>query len=78
VVVSGEAGGTWSLVREAEGWALRMGPAAEPAARIRLDQDAAWRLFFKALPPATAAERVAIDGDASLARPYLSALAVMA
>jgi hypothetical protein len=55
-----------------------MGPAAAPAPRIRRDLDAAWRLFFKALPRPTAAERVAMVGYASLARPYLSALAVMA
>ncbi len=78
VVIDGEAGGTWSLVRGAAGWELHVGPATEPAARIRLDQDTAWRLFFKGLTAATAAERVAFEGDVSLARPYLSALAVMA
>jgi hypothetical protein len=78
VVISGEAGGAWSLVREADGWGLRTGPATEPAARIRLDQDAAWRLFFKALPHAAAAERVVFEGDVALAKPYLDTLAVMA
>ena len=78
VAISGEAGGTWSLLREAEGWRLWRGRATAPAALIRLDQDGAWRLFFKALPPASAVERVAFEGDVSLAKPYLGSLAVMA
>ena len=52
--VTGPAGGTWTLVRESERWALFEGAADRPECRLVLDQDTAWRLFFKALSADTA------------------------
>jgi hypothetical protein len=46
--------------------------------RLVLDQDTAWRLFFKALTADAARERVTIDGSAALAEPALRTLAIMA
>lgn len=45
--IVGEAGGDWSLLRRNGAWALYTGAAEGAAARVRLDQDLAWRLFTK-------------------------------
>jgi uncharacterized protein (TIGR03083 family) len=76
--VRGEAGGSWTLARTEESWQLMAG--ADPAwtTRVTLDQDAAWRLFSKALPPDRARLEIQIEGDAGLGRTFLSTLAVMA
>jgi uncharacterized protein (TIGR03083 family) len=76
--IGGEAGGSWTLGRTRESWQLLSG--ADPAwtTRVSLDQDAAWRLFSKALTPDRARHEIQIEGDAGLGRTFLSTLAVMA
>lgn len=79
VEVAGESGGSWHLWREEGRWRLLPGPApGQPAATVRLDQDTAWRLFFKMIGEQEAHRRVRIDGDAALGTPFLAARAVMA
>lgn len=81
VTIDGEAGGAWHLVREAAGWELREGEAttaaAGTAARVRLDAETAWRLFFNALDRDEAERRVAAEGDADLCARFLSVRSVM-
>lgn len=74
--VTGEAGGTWTLLHRGGAWSLFAGAFGAPAARVTLDADAAWRLFFKALRP-DAEGRVAIEGDVALGRVCLASRAVM-
>lgn len=78
VIVSGEAGGRWAIVRGPDGWALADVPPHAARSTITLDADTAWRLFFKQLSSEQAAARVAVDGDPRLGAAYLSTLAVMA
>jgi uncharacterized protein (TIGR03083 family) len=81
LAIEGPAGGHWILERRSDRWALGLPAAGEGGnarARLSLSADTAWRIFFKALPVAEAERRVSIEGDAALARPFLSALAVMA
>jgi uncharacterized protein (TIGR03083 family) len=78
LVATGEAGGSWSLRREAEGWRLHSGEPQDPACRIVTDAATAWRVYFKAIEPADAASRVRIEGEARLGRTFLGTLAVMA
>ncbi|HEU4643211.1 MAG TPA: maleylpyruvate isomerase N-terminal domain-containing protein [Gemmatimonadaceae bacterium] len=81
VVVGGDAGGAWLLARGRDAWTLDACAPADvvaPAATIALDQDTAWRLFFKQLTPELAARKVTIEGDRTLGERYLSVLAVMA
>ncbi len=75
--VTGEAGDTWSLIRDETAWELHAGAAAEPAAVVSLSDDAAWRLFTKGLKGNAAKERVKIDGDRALGEVALRALAIM-
>jgi uncharacterized protein (TIGR03083 family) len=77
-LVTGEAGGAWSLRREAAGWRLFVGEAKDPACRTSVDADTAWRIFFKAIRPGEAEFRARIEGEARLGRIFLGTLAVMA
>jgi uncharacterized protein (TIGR03083 family) len=76
--IRGGAGGTWTLEKEASTWRLFWGPKPGASARVSLDQDAAWKLFSRGLSSIEAARAVRIDGDESLGRPLLGALAIMA
>jgi uncharacterized protein (TIGR03083 family) len=75
--VQGDAGGAWSLLHRGGGWSLFAGAEDAATARVRLDADAAWRLFFKALSPEEANQRVVIEGDVALGRVCLASRAVM-
>lgn len=64
VEIIGDAGGTWVAERlPAGGWTVGRGATAGAAATVTVDQDIAWRLFTRGLPPEAAAERAAVAGD---------------
>jgi uncharacterized protein (TIGR03083 family) len=76
--IRGEAGGDWTLRRQPQGWRLFAGHDDHSAARVSLDQEAAWKLFSKGLSPEAARRSVKIEGDLGLGEPVFRALAVMA
>jgi uncharacterized protein (TIGR03083 family) len=78
VEITGEAGGEWALVREGERWRLYEGFPDRPRARVRIDQDTAWRRMTKGIPKAQAVARAEIAGDRGLGEPMLEMLSVMA
>jgi uncharacterized protein (TIGR03083 family) len=51
LIIEGEAGGAWSLVRVGGHWGLYAGVEMPPSATVTLLQDAAWRLFTKGMKP---------------------------
>jgi len=85
--VSGDAGGSWHLLRTGEDWRLftidddpsdeAPAPRPTPTARITVPEDAAWRLFTKALPAGEAERVIVIEGDRPLAAPALGAVAIV-
>jgi uncharacterized protein (TIGR03083 family) len=75
--VSGAAGGQWTLVRESDRWTLMRGEPGSETARIRLDENAAWKLLFNALPEGEAARAVRVSGRAELAGALLQARSVI-
>jgi len=77
LVVTGEAGGGWSLVRQEDRWALLVGVEAAPASVVTLDQDTAWRLFTKGVD-AAARCRATMEGDQHLGAVALGAVAIIA
>ncbi|HYP53596.1 MAG TPA: maleylpyruvate isomerase N-terminal domain-containing protein [Pyrinomonadaceae bacterium] len=77
VNIEGEAGGVWHVVRRGGAWELGEGEAAGAPARVRLDADTAWRLFFNALGREEAGRRVAAEGDAKLCGLFLGVRSVM-
>jgi uncharacterized protein (TIGR03083 family) len=76
--ITGEAGGSWALVRTGGAWNLFAGSVSHPLARVTLDQDTAWKLFSKGLSSDQARRDIRFEGDAGLGQPVLGALAVMA
>ena len=77
-VITGEAGGIWTLVRRIDDWQLFVGVADKVVCRIEFDQDTAWRLMTKGLSRDQARTKLTVQGDAVLAEPLLGTLAVMA
>lgn len=75
--VTGEAGGEWTVQREADAWRVWRGATATPEATVSLDPAAAWRLFFNALPLEEARAHARVTGRRDLAGALLAARAVM-
>lgn len=75
--VAGRAGGEWTLVREGDRWTLAEGAPDGETTRVRLDQDAAWRLLFNALPETEARRAARVAGREELAAPLLRARSVI-
>jgi uncharacterized protein (TIGR03083 family) len=76
-IVTGDAGGSWTLVREDDGWRLMAGVPTSPTTRVELSDDAAWRLFFHAVTPADVERAIVVSGRRELAQPLLRARAVI-
>jgi hypothetical protein len=77
IEIHGPSGGRYALVRLGGAWRLRIGSPAVAAARLALDEDAAWRVFFKAWPK-DRPPLLTTEGKGSLTTPFLAAWAVMA
>jgi uncharacterized protein (TIGR03083 family) len=77
VEISGPAGGTWTLSHRGRHWDIDEGEDRHAAARATIEDEAAWRLWFNALPPSVAERAVRVEGDPSLVRPLLSARSVI-
>ena len=78
LVVTGEAGGEWSLVRSGGAWGLFSGVEPAPSATVRLPQDVAWRVYTKGIALEDARRVARIDGDAALGEQVLHTVAVLA
>lgn len=77
-LVTGEAGGKWSLRRAHEAWVLGK-PVSEPAdASVVLDQESAWRLFTKGISKDEAFQKGTFQGNMQLARKVLDTIAIIA
>jgi hypothetical protein len=76
--ITGEAGGQWTLQREAGAWQLYAGAGEQAICEARLDQDTAWRLLTKGLSREAAAARIEFVGEAAYGQPLLGMLSVMA
>jgi uncharacterized protein (TIGR03083 family) len=77
VEVSGPAGGTWTLKRDAAAWTLWSGRPDRTDAMVAMSDDAAWRLLYNGLPAAQAETVIAIEGRQELAAPFLTARSIV-
>jgi uncharacterized protein (TIGR03083 family) len=75
--VHGETTAAWSLVHDNRGWTVMRGQPDTPTAVVRVDADAAWRMFYNALAGKALAARVQMSGDATLAAPLLHTRSVI-
>lgn len=76
VEIAGECGGQWLLTRERDRWELVKESAAEPAARVTIPQEIAWRIFTKGIDRDKARAQIKIEGD--LANHVLELTAIVA
>ena len=77
IQISGPSGGSWTLRRSGADWNASEGAEANPTARATMSDDAAWRLFFNALPAGAAAGLVRLEGNRELGAPLLRARSVI-
>ena len=78
LLISGEAGESWSFVRGAERWEAVADLERPPDAEVTMEADTAWRLFTKGITPADAAPKAMVLGDATLVSALLRTVAIMA
>jgi uncharacterized protein (TIGR03083 family) len=75
--ISGDAGGSWFLVRTEGKWELTLESKTEPAMDVILPQDTAWRMFTKGIDAETAQASAVVRGDAALASPIFRTVSVI-
>jgi uncharacterized protein (TIGR03083 family) len=78
LVVEGEAGNQWSLVRGGDRWNLYLEVDRKPDTEVVMDQDTAWRLFTSGLDEHQALSRVRITGDQTLGLKMLEVTSIIA
>jgi uncharacterized protein (TIGR03083 family) len=78
VQITGEAGAEWCLVREDSNWQLYLGGNPQAITRVQMDQDLAWRLFTRGVPPQDARRQVQIEGDVRVGEKVLEMVSIMA
>lgn len=77
LIITGNAGGVWSLVRAGR-WGLYRDVPTEPHSTVTMDGDTAWRLFSKGLSHDVALGRTEMTGDRSLALRVLDTVSIIA
>jgi hypothetical protein len=78
VQVEGPGGGSWVVRAQASGWKLFKGDVAEAAARLRITAGDWWRTVTLGLTVDEALARASTEGDPSLVRSTLGAIAIIA
>lgn len=78
VTVTGDTGGSWYLIREADKWVLSKDKVELPTVIITIDPDTAWKLFSKSLRPEQIMDKIRITGDRKLREVALNMVSVMA
>ena len=78
VTIEGPAGGSWSVFREDQRWHLFEGTADDARAKLRVAAEDWWRLVTLGSRPEEVRRRAAVEGDESLVRAALSAVAIIA
>jgi uncharacterized protein (TIGR03083 family) len=76
--ITGEAGGSWFLLRESQAWRLGLEAEGARAATVTIPQEIAWRVFTKGIDKSAAQQSVTITGDEKLGGEILNMLSVMA
>ena len=78
VEIAGKCGGQWVLSRQSDRWELVKESNAEPAARVTIPQEIAWRVFTKGIDRGSARSQIDIQGNPTLANLVLELTAVVA
>jgi uncharacterized protein (TIGR03083 family) len=78
LTIRGEAGCTWIVRRDGDGWTFGSDRGHEPFASLALDQDTAWRLFTKGIEREVALERIEANGDPAAIAAMVGMVTVLA
>lgn len=78
LVITGEAGGEWSVVRQGERWVLWEGVPPNAASLVTIEQDLAWRLFTKGVSKEEALQQVQVEGERFLGLNVLETVSILA
>jgi len=78
LMVTGEAGDTWYLVGEANGWSLYKDVELQPTTVVTMDQEICWRRFTKGISKEQARENTSIEGDIKLGEIMLDMVSIIA
>lgn len=76
--VTSEAGGTWYLIKNSDGWKLESGASSPPLAFVSIPIEISWVLFSKSIRPHEIIDKVEIKGDEYLAKKVLEMVSVIA
>lgn len=77
VEIAGDCGGQWFLSRQSDRWELVQELAAEPAARVTIPQEIAWKVFTKGIDRETARAQIKLEGDPDLGNLILELTAIV-
>jgi len=77
VEIVGPSGGQWTLIRGDARWTLRRGAQAGSVARVRLTDEAAWKLLFNGLPALEAEAALQLEGRPDVGLAFLRARSVI-
>jgi uncharacterized protein (TIGR03083 family) len=75
--VSGEAGGSWFLCRQAGNWELSRSRPGEIQAEVTIPCAVAWKLFTKGLSAEVARQQLRTSGQRTLTEPMFQTIAIM-
>lgn len=78
IQITGDAGKTWTLIRDQSEWQLLIGQDTQAITSIQMDQNMAWRLFTKAVNQEKAKGSVKISGDIELGENIFQVVSIMA
>lgn len=78
LIVTGEGGGVWHLVRESAAWKLYRDSDLIPAATVSLPVDAAWRLFTRGITYDAVRRQAILEGNTQLGEVVLTTVAIIA
>jgi uncharacterized protein (TIGR03083 family) len=78
VLIAGDCGGTWLVTKSEDRWSLISAIPAQPAARVIMPQEIAWRVFTKGIDRAEALAHSSIEGDRKLGERVFHLTAIVA
>ncbi len=78
IQITGDAGKTWTLIRDQSDWQLLIGQDTQATTSIQIDQNMAWRLFTKAVRKDIASKSIKITGDIELGEKIFGVVSIMA
>jgi uncharacterized protein (TIGR03083 family) len=78
LTLTGEAAGSWYLLREEDRWTLYAQVDQPPTCTVTLPDVVAWKLFTRGLSPEEARQQATINGDPTMVEPLLHMVSVIA